>query len=355
LISIKKYLESGALAHPPNDKDPNGSDAAVTSYRSLLLAIGKGALQGFPAVGAELDRSLQRLEVELDSNCTPQSLEKTQKQAELHIKEWGGRTAEHVKARTDEVKELLIALAKTAESVGNQDQRFATQFKSLTGHLEAIADLDDFTQIRSALVYRVSELKNTVDQMTCESQKLVTSLRNEVTTYETRLKAVEHLVLKDELTGAASRHSIEEQIQWNIANSQTFCVLMLDLNEFKKVNDRYGHLAGDDMLKQFATELRSSVRPCDVVGRWGGDEFVTLLQCNLNGARASVERIREWVFGKYTIECGEGKAPVTVLMDASMGVAEWHPGQSMQQLIAEADHDMYRDKKNLRSQAPRSL
>ena len=79
---------------------------------------------------------------------------------------------------------------------------------------------------------------------------------------------------------------------------------MLDLNGFKQVNDTYGHEAGDDLLKQFSTELRSASRATDVVGRWGGDEFIVVLDGNLTEAQSHVERMQKWVFGSYTLQIG---------------------------------------------------
>jgi diguanylate cyclase (GGDEF)-like protein len=60
-----------------------------------------------------------------------------------------------------------------------------------------------------------------------------------------------------------------------------FCVVMLDLNQFKQVNDIHGHGAGDSLLTQFAGELRTNIRASDIAGRWGGDEFILLLDCDL--------------------------------------------------------------------------
>jgi diguanylate cyclase (GGDEF)-like protein len=180
--------------------------------------------------------------------------------------------------------------------------------------------------------------------MTRESVQLVTQLRAEVSTYETRLKEAEHLVLKDELTGAANRRSAEESIQWNIANRKTFCVLMLDLNGFKQINDEHGHLAGDHLLRQFASRLQLNTRSGDLVSRWGGDEFVVLLACDTNGARTHVARLAKSVFGKYIIK-DPSDNDLCVQVDAAMGLAQWRPGQTIEQLMAQADAVMYQDKR----------
>ena len=123
---------------------------------------------------------------------------------------------------------------------------------------------------------------------------------------------------------------------------------MLDLNHFKQINDRYGHAAGDELLKQFAKELQTNARTGDLVGRWGGDEFLLLLCCDPSGAQSHIKRIRDWVFGKYTIRTKSDKAPVQVQLDAAIGVAEWHLAESLEQVIENADAAMYREKDSSR-------
>lgn len=346
MISLKKYLDmdrgGGSVGGESDPKE--SSTATMECFRAVLLAIGKCAVQVAPGLGVDLERNLRSFERRLSVNYSPDSVKKTEQQVEVQLLEWGSRTSEHFKARADEVKELLIALAKTAESVGNRDQGYSTRFKALTGQLEKIADLDDLKQIRTSLVARVNDLKVSVDQMTRENQELVANLRTEVSIYETRLKSAEHLALRDELTGLANRRSLEERMQWNMANSQDFCVVLLDLNRFKEVNDQHGHLAGDDLLKQFGMELQLNTRSGDLVGRWGGDEFVVVLTCNSEAARAHIQRIQEWVFGKYTIRCG-AKNPVVLRVDAAIGAADWHAGETIDQLMAQADSAMYLDKR----------
>lgn len=344
MISIKKYLDLDKQELAPAGPESNDLlAAAMECYRGVLSAVGKCAVQISPGHGAEVETNMGGLVRRLSVENSAEAVRRTKGQVEIQLQEWSARTAEHFKAQATEVKDLLIALARAAEAVGSRDDGYTSQFKTVTGSLEKLADLNDLTEIRSSLVKSVSELRNSVEQMTRENRQLVSQLREEISTYEARLKSVEHLALKDELTGLANRRSVEERIHWSIANAQEFCIVMLDLNHFKQVNDQHGHLAGDDLLRQFGTELHSNTRTGDLVGRWGGDEFVVVLTCDSQAAGAHITRIQEWVFGKYTIR-GASKATVVVEVDASIGVAGWHAGDTTEQLIAEADAAMYRDK-----------
>lgn len=347
MISLKKYLDQELPSAPSADVGPESAGTAMDCYRSALLAMGKSAAQCCPGPGKTLEKSLAGLAHRLATDPSDPTARWVEKQVEVQLQEWGDRTADHFKARADEVRELLIALAKTAESVGDRTQGQTNQFRQVTVRLESLADLNDIATIRHSLVQRVNELKENVDRMTRDNEQMVASLKAEVTKYETRLREVENLVMKDELTGVANRRSVEERIRWHIANGQTFCVVMLDLNGFKQINDRHGHLAGDSLLRQFAGELQMITRGGDLVGRWGGDEFVVLLSCDADGARLHAERIREWVFGKYTLDRNGSQKTLEVAVDAAIGVAEWHPGESPERVIAAADAAMYHDKKQL--------
>lgn len=345
MISLKKYLECDADQPYLSELDPSDLlSAALKSYRSALLAMGKSGVRACPAVGSALQQDLTALVSRLAAGLTPQVLQDTGAQVEAHLQQWGGRTAEYFKAKANDVKELLIVLARTAESLGERDQRYASHLSQFTSRLQTIADLEDLTQVRASLVERAAELKTYVDQMEQDSHQSIAQLHAEVSNYETRLKAAEELALRDPLTGLANRRNVEERIAWRIAHQQLFCVSILDINHFKQVNDRYGHSAGDNLLQQFSQELRANFRCSDLVGRWSGDEFVVVLDCDLPSAKLQIDRMRQWVFGDYNIRLGSSAETVKVNVDAAIGVAQWQSGETMQEVIERADTAMYGDK-----------
>jgi diguanylate cyclase (GGDEF)-like protein len=168
-------------------------------------------------------------------------------------------------------------------------------------------------------------------------------MRGQLHQYQVKLEEAERLASVDSLTGLQNRRRIEAVLELRLEQGRAFSAMVFDLNGFKQVNDTYGHMAGDEVLKQFATELRGAFRPLDDVGRWGGDEFIVVLDCGLEDARRHVERVRKWVFGDYAVQ-GDGPAR-KLSVDASVGVAAWREGETIAEMLARADRDMYQQKK----------
>src|SRR5580658_8738162 len=130
-----------------------------------------------------------------------------------------------------------------------------------------------------------------------ERPQSISNLRAEVANCRVRLKQAERREAVDSLTGLASRREIDTQIEGRISGDRAFCLAILDLNGFKRINDIHGHVAGDDLIKQFAAVLKSQVRTNDVIGRWGGDEFVIVVDAGLEEAQRRMDRIRQRIFG----------------------------------------------------------
>lgn len=351
MISIKKYLDisSSQVEQTASESNPLVT-ALMRAYRSTIASVGENGARACPAVGSDLLTALAKLQDRLEDVPSFSLVQETEASMAEQLNVWGMRAAEYCKSKTGEVKELLMALARTAESMGQRDLRYSGQMLEFTRQLEAIADLEDLGQVRASLVRKATELKSCVDQMAEENRRAITALKAEVSTYETRLREAETVASKDSLTGLFNRRSMEQRIESAITEQRPFCVVVLDLDGFKQVNDTHGHTVGDALLVQFSEEVRSNIRSTDIAGRWGGDEFVLLLTCDRASARAQIERIEKWVFGEYTLPATGRKDPLKLQVRASVGVAEWNRGETLAKLIERADHAMYRDKKLARKQ-----
>jgi diguanylate cyclase (GGDEF)-like protein len=334
VISIKRYIERNGEAL---------FQTALASYRSALDAMGESGVQACPAVGLRLRENLLQLQSALSRESAPEALEETGQKVEAELQQWGAGAAGYFKERAGDVKQLMMILARTAELTGERDQRYSRHFQEFTGRLQAMADLHDLVLIRDSLIRSATDLKHCAEAMAEESQKSVAQLRADVTVYQAKLDDAERLAGQDPLTGLDNRRRVESSIEFRLAQKKGFAVLMLDLNSFKQLNDTSGHAAGDELLKQFGSELKSAFRSTDVVGRWGGDEFIVVVDGGVREAQSHSERIARWVFGEYVVRAGEKSLKMGV--SAAIGVASAQPGDSLRSLIERADSAMYQDKK----------
>jgi diguanylate cyclase (GGDEF)-like protein len=156
------------------------------------------------------------------------------------------------------------------------------------------------------------------------------------------LQQVELLATLDPLTGVANRRDLDRELAARIEGRREFCVLLFDLNGFKEINDRFGHLYGDQVLKQLAARLSSQVRAHDYVCRWGGDEFLVILACDLAIAESRARQIAERLNGPYHILAGGRENRVNVAV--TVGLVQYCAGESPEQLFRRVDEAMYRRK-----------
>jgi two-component system, cell cycle response regulator len=159
-------------------------------------------------------------------------------------------------------------------------------------------------------------------------------------------RTVEQQALVDSLTGLANRRLCTAALEKELARARRFdeplTLVLADIDDFKRINDRWGHPTGDDVLKAFAKRLSAAVREIDLAGRWGGEEFAPLLPgTELEGGRQLAERIRE-LLGRERL-LGPDGAPIHVT--ASFGVASFPLVADQNQLVAAADAALYEAKR----------
>ena len=172
---------------------------------------------------------------------------------------------------------------------------------------------------------------------------------------EAAMLIIQDQAIRDELTGLYNRRyllaAIDSELRRAERSSEPFCVMLLDIDHFKRVNDSFGHLAGDQVLKLMSQTVVMQLRTIDCFGRYGGEEFILLMpQTYLHGAMAGAERVRKSI-EQANFDIVEAGTSMTV----SIGVAEFFDGESVEQLIARADLALYAAKNDGRNRVIAAL
>jgi len=349
MISLKRYLDlpSGTTMGTIDEAgSPDLVNVAMEEYGATMAAVGNCCAEACPMTVDTLRHELEEIRSGLSVSMEPEKLQEAGNRARAQLHDWGRATAKHYQEKAAEVKELLLAMARTTESVSERDARVAGHMNEVTDRLRAIASLEDLAQIRVSISRSARELKSSIDRMAAEGKAALDAMRQQVLTYQVKLDAAEAIASRDSLTGLSNRMCVEGQIDRRIATGGPFTVALIDIDGFKSVNDRHGHPAGDELLRQFAVELRSACRATDVIGRWGGDEFILIFDCGLAESQTRTDRLRERVCGKYRFDGRKGE--ITVHVEISIGLAEHAANETMSELVERADAAMYANKESAR-------
>jgi two-component system cell cycle response regulator len=142
-------------------------------------------------------------------------------------------------------------------------------------------------------------------------------------------------------TGLLNHSAILENLRKEVLRARRertdLGVILVDLDHFKSVNDKFGHMAGDTVLREVARRLRSGMRPYDYIGRYGGEEFVVLAPgCNLENTRALAERLRASIAGEPISD-----AAISVAVTASLGVSEAVDSRTADEILKATDEALY--------------
>lgn len=280
----------------------------------------------------------------------------------------GAGSDEELQKRADEAREANMALQDFLRTKESRLSAFASNYKDVVNDVlsrlavhrdrarEFGKSLAEF-QVEDRTEETIRILLEQIAGMIEHNKRLEDQLdktRKQVAEQEGRLEMAEAEARVDTLTNLPNRRAFEEELSKLHSmferHGQPFCLALFDVDKFKALNDKYGHAAGDAVLKMFSRVFRSCTRGTDHVSRYGGEEFVVLLPySDLNQAFTVAERYRKNIAAARLNFEGH-RLHVT----ASAGIAQISPGETGNELFTRADAALYAAKQAGRNQTCRS-
>jgi diguanylate cyclase len=247
---------------------------------------------------------------------------------------------EIAKAEKDDIKSIFIELANSLKGVAGVSGNFSENIGGYINKIETASTLSDIIECKNVIVENMDEMRVECQKMKSELELL----QNEVGGLSKRLHESESKVHVDTLTNVYNRSAYEIKISQAIRNFRQFkfstALFVIDIDFFKRINDEFGHKAGDEVLRSISDTLKSNIRESDFLFRYGGEEFVIIMQkVERANAIKLAEKLRTSVEKDYLVY-KEKKLAVTI----SIGVSFLKEGDEESNLFENADKALYRAK-----------
>ena len=269
------------------------------------------------------------------------AFEKNKKNIITYIK----NQKEYLKDREGEFKEIIDLLTKAMAAGDNDNQVYNEKIYKQSEKLEKITLLDDIKKIKNELIIEVESIRETVREKELHDSEKLEKLSKKVNTLNVELEKAKEESVKDGLTGVYNRKAfdryIKELIERNTVTKAPFSILLLDIDDFKKINDNFGHQTGDRVLVAMANKCSGFIRNDDFLTRYGGEEFVVVLPgASLRNAVKKGKLIcKEIAKSRYTL--GEGKEDTVISITVSIGASVHKKGDTVKTIIERADKALY--------------
>ena len=254
-----------------------------------------------------------------------------------------------IDVRHRDIEEIQAGLAHRVLDTISQNQEFGVLLEVVLNEVRQASDVTDLETLRSTLIHEIErlmeghhELADKLDK-TYQYLQMVESDSRQLTDELTRVRL---LSLTDELTGLSNRRAFLRRMEDEVARVQRYgfplSLALIDLDKFKDINDKFGHAAGDEVLRVYAKSILSIFRHHDLVARYGGEEFAVLLpNTDAEGAMRALKKVRQ--------RCAETRwhlnGQVYPMPTFSAGLALYKPGETSSAFIERVDKALYRAKR----------
>jgi diguanylate cyclase (GGDEF)-like protein len=307
-------------------------EEALACYRSAIQAVRDHALRACPPLAESHSPALLELEAALETEAGRCALAASLTSLRQQLSRFGDEAFHDFQGREDDLRQLLDLLGIATRSFVSHRSESAKEVLQFTGRIEHIANGSDLGEIRRQLRAQVKDMRQVIETMAQKESTLIEHLESELEATRRRLEATEGLVCLDGLTGLSNRRNLERQIAARIRRRRLFSLIVLDINNFRTINERFGQEAGDMLLREFAARLANNIRVTDIACRWKGGQFVALLDCAVPDAMARSRQIHAQMCATYSISVE--RQEILIDVGVSMALAENRINEAPEDLIA---------------------
>ncbi|KQV54259.1 GGDEF domain-containing protein [Duganella sp. Root336D2] len=247
------------------------------------------------------------------------------------------------------VKNMMMTFIDRLGAVATSTGDFHEKIGGYSDKIRAARDIGELNQILDDVLKETRQVQSEAlkarDNMMVARQE-VQDAEARIHALEAKLQHLSELVREDQLTGSLNRRGLDDVFERETARADRrgtpLCIAVLDLDDFKKLNDTMGHIAGDNALKHLVKVVKETLRSMDVIARFGGEEFLILLpETTIEAAEATMTRLQRELTRHFFMHENE-----KVLITFSAGVALRRPHEGQSDLVKRADEAMYKAKKS---------
>lgn len=336
------------MATQPIELALNRSDscgAALVGFTDRLLVLLSTMAPDYPSLDTtefrtSVDRWRDSLRTEVEPSRVVPLVTRVVSGCELYFQ----RVRAYEGEREAEFGEIVGVLRDVLGTLRGDADTFDTKFEQSTAQLARLSHIEDIRELRRAVASEVDALKRIVAERKEREEAAFFTLTRRVETLEANLRDAREEASKDGLTGLANRRTFDRAMARCLARAQRgdfkFTLALIDIDDFKAINDKHGHPVGDRVLVCVAQLLASFVRSNDLAARYGGEEFAILLeQTGVAQARARLNGLIDSVARRYEYE-RDGK-PESVSFTFSIGATESAQGDTGEDVTRRADEALY--------------
>ncbi|MFZ3048070.1 MAG: GGDEF domain-containing protein [Desulfatirhabdiaceae bacterium] len=316
--------------------------------RSLTFFLKESAMDISEIDADGFNGRLDKILEHLQEPTSGPDIEKIFSAHKLAILDWIGIQKHYIQEKEDELKNIIELLRAGLNEMIGDTQNFSAQLYERNIKMEAITELNDLRKIKESLKGEVTQMKQLIQKKQTSDSRRIESLSNEVGVLRSSLEQVRDASRMDALTGAFNRMAFDMYIQRMIERSQvawdSVSLLMCDLDNFKNINDTYGHIVGDRVLKCFVQECQAMFRIDDFIARYGGEEFAIILPgISLKKALKRAKSFCKILADKQFL-VDSSQSDERIGFTVSIGVGELYKNDVVESWILRADKALYQAK-----------